>query len=77
MVFTFFYKLPHANYFIFSFTVLTLKTISGGAGTRILGYPSPTFFGLPEPDFSRSGMYPTLLEPYLMKKPIKFGVKGA
>ena len=29
----------------------------------------------PEPNFSRSGMYPTLPEPDLMKQNIKFGVK--
>ena len=39
--------------------------------------PNPTFFGLPEPDFSMSGMYPTLNEPDFMKKHIKFGVKSA
>ena len=38
----------------------------------------PEFLGTrPEPDFSMSGMYPTLPEPNFMKKPIKFGVKSA
>ena len=31
----------------------------------------------PEPNFSRSGMYPTLPESNLMKQNIKFGVKSA
>ena len=52
--------------------------ISGGAGTRILGTrPEPDFLGLTEPDFSRSGMYPSLPEPDLMKQNIKFGVNSA
>ena len=44
---------------------IILVKIIGGTGTR------------PKPDFSRSGMYPTLLEPDLMKQNIKFGVKSA
>ena len=38
----------------------------------------PKFSGTqPEPDFSRSGMYPTLPKPDLLKQNIKFGVKSA
>ena len=55
-------KGPHSQWpksFSMNDTQNSMATHSGGAGTRIFGYPNPTFFGLPESNFSMSGMYPT------------------